>query len=339
MRTFASLFSGGGGVDIGAVQAGYTPVWAIEYDPAIAEVYAANIGRHVTCARVEDVDPADYDRPDVLWASPPCPSFSVANSQRGETDADLTIAKAVANFIRVLTPPVFCLENVPAYRHSCSLAIIEAALTECGYWTQASVLNAADYGVPQTRKRLILRACRDGFPPPLPSPTKWIGWYEAIEDLIPTLPPSQFAPWQLRRLEKLDLWQSFLMTPANANQEWGTGTLDAGQQAMTLQVTHGAGQYRAFLVEGVAAGERPPTVCHAEEPAFTIITAGGGRVHRTWLEQGRVVSMTTRALARFQSFPDSYELPAKNALACKVIGNAVPCELARRLLAGMEAAV
>ncbi len=54
----------------------------------------------------------------------------------------------------------------------------------------------------------------------------------------------------------------------------------------------------------------------------------GGRP-RAWLSRGRVVSMTPRALARFQSLPDSYVLPEKKSLACKGIGNGVPCDLMR----------
>jgi hypothetical protein len=81
-----------------------------------------------------------------------------------------------------------------------------------------------------------------------------------------------------------------------------------------------------------AAGDRCPTVLDTQEPSFTIKAPGGGRVHRAWLEQGRVVSMTPRALARFQSFPDSYLLPEKSATAVRVIGNAVPPKLYEAIL-------
>ena len=72
MKTFASLFSGGGGADFGAISAEFQPIWAIENDPDIAGVYAANIGHQPIVRSVAEVNPNSLERPDVLWASPPC---------------------------------------------------------------------------------------------------------------------------------------------------------------------------------------------------------------------------------------------------------------------------
>jgi site-specific DNA-cytosine methylase len=68
----------------------------------------------------------------------------------------------------------------------------------------------------------------------------------------------------------------------------------------------------------------------AAEPTYTV-QAGSNKPARAWLEAGRVVAMTPRALARFQSVPDSYQLPESRGLACRVIGNGVPCLLAQRI--------
>jgi hypothetical protein len=56
---------------------------------------------------------------------------------------------------------------------------------QLGYWLHVDVLNAADFGVPQTRRRLVVRAVRGGFVPHLPPKIAWRGWYDAIADLIP----------------------------------------------------------------------------------------------------------------------------------------------------------
>lgn len=80
--TFADIFAGGGGSSIGAMAAGYTPLWAIESSPEIAEVYAANIGAHVHIKPAQDVDIKRLDRPDLLLASPPCPQWSNARSKK-----------------------------------------------------------------------------------------------------------------------------------------------------------------------------------------------------------------------------------------------------------------
>ena len=66
------------------------------------------------------------------------------------------------------------------------------------------------------------------------------------------------------------------------------------------------------------------TTVTASQPAYTLPSTSGASRHKAWLQHGRVVKMTPRALARFQSFPDEYILPESSALACKGIGNAVP---------------
>ena len=92
-------------------------------------------------------------------------------------------------------------------------------------------------------------------------------------------------------------------------------------------------QFRAFIVAGdsnakTAWGDNQR---EQDEPAFSTKENANGRT-RAWLSSGRVVKMTPRALARFQSFPDSYILPDKTRLACTVIGNAVPPLLYQRVI-------
>jgi DNA (cytosine-5)-methyltransferase 1 len=153
---------------------------------------------------------------------------------------------------------------------------------------------------------------------------RWVGWYAAIEDLIPTLPPSAFAAWQLARLPE-DVAGSVLcanlsqtirdVTTRNANEP--SATVEAFFRPVRMP--------RAFLVDGATKDDgTTATVRTATDPAFTITSTATKRVARAWLSQGRVVRMTPRALARFQAFPDTYALPDKAALACRVIGNAVP---------------
>lgn len=400
MLTCGDIFSGGGGWSTGASLAGLTPLWAIESDPAIAEVYAANLGSHVIVEDAAKVNINRLEPVDVLLASPPCQSHSQARSKKLPKRDDAEIGVCVLDYIRILKPKFIFIENVEGWKRSKSFLQIFDGLHSLGYWTNVQVLNAADFAVPQTRRRLILRASREGMLPALPLPVQWRGWYQAIEDLIPTLPESRFAEWQLKRLpEKIHTFlanhdQSEWVTtgcatreataPANTIVGASGGRLRAfiatvqdensdihyeAEPSPTITSGHGAAKYRAFIVEGSAAGEDNPyplPVRDADEPVFTmrarqnnprafiVDQRNGGRdstvkganepvftqtnysvkhpAPRAWLSQGHVVSMTPRALARFQSFPDSYELPQKNALACRVIGNAVPALLAQRLL-------
>lgn len=300
--TIATLFSGGEGVGCGARQAGLRHIWGIEIDDPIAQVARDN-GFDVRTTNILQANPADYEIPTVLHASPPCVNFSDANPTGLETAYDLALARATARFIEVLQPPRFTLENVWRYRKSESWAIICDTLNRCGYWFDLAHVNAANMGVPQTRKRMIVRAALGQMIPQLPAPEPWIGWYESISDLIPTLPESKFAPWQLRGLRAL--WETTLVDSAG---------------------------YPG------ADGERIPVTRRAEEPANTILANHGGRGIKAFVvdgasAQGRVVQMTARCGARFQGFPDEYRLPENKALVWRVIGMAVPPLLYQRIIA------
>ena len=364
----ATLFSGGGGAEA-LLRSHINFVHAVEYDAHIAAVYAANIGPHVQVARVEDVDYSLWGALDYLHASPVCKEYSAAKTNGAEGEGDLSSAAAVVRCLEATQPRVFTLENVGAYQHGQAFRLIVQWLNHNGYMWHAEVLNAADFGVPQTRRRLILRAVRDALLPTLPPPVKWVGWYAAIEDLIPELPESQFAPWQEKRLPQELTCEPFMVGGANTSDDQaaaGVGVSLRAQPTRTVNASN-AQHWRAFIVDGQTndAGACV-TVPHSDAPMYTVsascdrrparafLVSGGNSYtpilagdapsvklgaspstaagHRAWLTTGRVVKMTPRALARFQSFPDWYELPAKASLACTIIGNAAPSLLMQQIV-------
>lgn len=347
MITFASMFSGFGGADCGAIAAGMIPTWGIELDPKIAAVANRNLGEHVRVADILDCNPVDFPAVDVLHASPPCPNFSQAKTGGGETELDIALARKVAAFITTLQPRIFTLENVWGYRNSRSWAIIRETLNVAGYWHDIAHVNAADYGVPQTRKRMIVRAIRGAWVPMLSEPETWIGWYAAIEDLIDDLPDTEFAPWQLARLpeeikETLMLWnmgQTIRPVTTRSVHE-PVHTVDTGMMRRPSSIPQavligGGNRSEAFLQ--YAKENRPsiPGRKEATEPSMAISATASGDM-RAFLvgknnDAGRVVAMTPRCLARFQSFPDWFVLPESKTLAVKGIGNAVPPLLMEKL--------
>jgi DNA (cytosine-5)-methyltransferase 1 len=116
MKTFASLFSGGGGADYGAIKARFQPIWGIEIDSAIAEAYTANLGHQPIIKSVDDVNPKRLERPDVLWASPPCQAFSVARNKKLANKTDADIGKSIIPFLEILQLP--CLEDAIVRDHN-----------------------------------------------------------------------------------------------------------------------------------------------------------------------------------------------------------------------------
>lgn len=333
MFTFATLFSGGGLADVGLMAAGGRPLWAVEYDPAIAGVYRRNVGDHVLVADVGAVDYSALPAVDWLHASPVCTRASLANAGAVESPEDIASAQAVVRAIRAASPAVVTVENVWGYRKFAAFGLILQALGDLGYFVDFSHVNAAEFGVPQTRRRLILLASRCLLPP-LPQPVAWVSWYAAISDLLPALPDSALAPWQAARLPA-DLC-SLLLDSKNTSQERGKLYRAADEPCFTVVADdRPSHRPRAILIDGnngrVDGGA--PIMRAGDEPAFTLAGARAA-THRAAGPRGesvQVVSMTARALARFQSIPDWYLLPNEARLAAKVIGNAVPPLLMERI--------
>jgi DNA (cytosine-5)-methyltransferase 1 len=327
------MFSGFEGFGIGAKAAGCRHLWGIEYSTDIAAVAEQNGFRSIV-ADVRNVDFAVLERPSHLHASPVCKNASVANVNGEESDQDIETAEAVCRAIEILKPDTFSLENVSGYREFKSFYLITSCLYACGYFYESRVLNAADFGVPQTRKRLILLARRDGrslkFPPPTHAPRNrllpmfetrlpWVGWYEAIADIVGELPDSAFTPWQLKRMPR-----EILQTVS--------GVSDAYEPTRVVSATN-AENWRAFIVDGRnVRSNGAPTFRYSDDPMITIVSSASRGIARALLPMGRIVRVTPRALARFQSFPDSYQLPSRMRLACEGIGNAVPPLMAQRIM-------
>lgn len=325
MTTFASMFTGGGGADYGASLAGFDHLWGVEYSADIASVAWLN-GYPTIIGNVCDVDYNDLSRPDWLHASPPCINASVANTKMGETDLDMELAQAVCRAIVALKPDYFSLENVRGYATFKAYQAIKECLLANGYTYIDGILNAADYGTPQTRIRLFLVASRVSTPR-LPLPTHydarsgamnmflkpWIGWHEAISDLLDDLPETQFAPWQLKRLPE-HIKESVLVPHAGAENAQ-LSIVQASNPSYTI--TTQSSRSRAYLVQDQNTSN--PNPFHAaDRPAITLAQKSMPKAY-----VGRVVKLSPRCLARFNGLGDDYKLPSKQSLACKILGNMV----------------
>lgn len=322
--TITTLFSGIGGADLGAIAAGFEPCEAVEFDPQLAELHKANIGGKCHVKNILDCDPFKFEKVDLLHASPVCKSFSTANANKGEKQLDIDCAKKVAEFIQVLQPSTFTLENVQAYGKSKAFNIILEMLYSQGYWVNYQVLNAADFSVPQSRRRLILIAVKSGFIPPLPPKQKHVGWYAAIADLVHDLPDSQLADWQLKRIP--EVYQSVLLGGHQGHRAYDVAEIYKPSHTLTCDgVQHGI---KAILIENTGArSDRELQTRTANEPCWTLRAMGqDGHYHRAnaLLENTKIKALDIACLARLQSFPDDYKWSGRKSLDGMGIGNSVP---------------
>jgi len=166
------LFSGCGGLTLGLKQAGFRVVGAVEVDPLAVETYKANHKRIVIWPRDIRAVPAAQVRRrlklrrgqlDLLAGCPPCQGFSTMTTLNGRSvEADLRndLVFEFVRFVRVLRPKALMIENVPGLAKDKRIRQVIAQLEAIGYRCTRDVLDAADYGVPQRRKRFILLAGR-----------------------------------------------------------------------------------------------------------------------------------------------------------------------------------
>ena len=300
-----TYFSGGGLVEEG-LKGIIDPVVAVEYDEKISGVYRNNFGNHIVTADVRDVDPKELvgkidGEVEYFHASPVCKNYSLAKNNHEELELDKETAASTAEFISKVRPKVVTIENVKGYKDSEAMKTITDALDEAGYKWDADVYNAADYGGYTNRERLIVRAVRDGELPANPEKQKRkSGWYEAVEDIMPTLTEKKngVAPWMDERLKADGIDWRHIDKPLYV---MGSG-------------------YANGTVPHAFADELLPTL---RTKSGDVIVMPDGKVYRA---MGRV-------LARVSGVSDDYQMPASEALSHTIIGNGIPTQLTENVIA------
>lgn len=325
------LFAGCGGMTRGFVDSGcYEPVFAVELDEDAADTYARNFGDHVFVGPIEKVE--SFPRADVLIGGPPCQGFSPLNMTRVGLDRR-ALWREYLRALREANPRIFVMENVPELLKSGEFAAFkQAAERDLGYKVEARILNAADYGVPQTRRRAIVIGSRVG-PPVFPSRTHY--------------PPDALP------LEGGEPWRTFRWAVSNPTKLPGKPNgrrwhNPRNPKAFSIK------RYEAIPNEGenrFTLAERAPEITPAcwlrktsgstdvfgrlwwDRPAYTIRTEFFKPEKGRYLHPKEHRPITVREAARCMSFPDDFVLPEDQSMTsiARQIGNAVPPLLARRL--------
>ena len=180
-----SLFSGAGGMDLGFINSGFDIVWANDFFAEAVESYKNNIGEiqygDITKISSEEMP----DNIDIVIGGFPCQGFSVANNKRSMEDQRNFLYKEMLRVIRDKKPKFFVAENVKGILSIGKGKVFEMIKSDfenladengniIGYKVEARVVNAAEYGVPQARERVLIIGNRIGVDNPFPVKTHYI---------------------------------------------------------------------------------------------------------------------------------------------------------------------
>ncbi len=287
-----SLFSGAGGLDLGFKMAGHEIIWANDLYGDAVETYRRNLGDHIICEDISKIKADDVPDCDIIIGGFPCQGFSVANTKRHENDERNTLYKELIRIIDSKKPKFFLAENVKGLTNLAKGKVFEMILKDfenLGYVVKHKILNAADYGVPQTRQRVIIVGVRKDidFEYVYPQPThdkngenglpRWVSVGEAMSvipdpDLPNDLPNHEYSKYKL-----------------NFNGYIGHRELDPDKPAPTV----------------TARGDNKGGVVILPHPNATR-------------------RMSCRELATVQSFPLNYYFFGNRSSVYRQIGNAVP---------------
>ncbi|GAB2895591.1 DNA cytosine methyltransferase [Uliginosibacterium flavum] len=311
------LFAGAGGLSVGLKMSGWDVRVAVEYDSTAIETHRKNMPETLhLCDDIRDIDFKQYAGSiDLVAGGPPCQPFSVSGKQLGKLD----VRDMVPEFVRVvreIRPRAFLMENVAGLTTARFLPYLEDRvdeLRELGYEVYWQVLNAADYGIPQNRRRLFVIGLPVGTKFDFPKPTHG---------------PSHKNKYR---------------TVAEALEGCPVDHINQAKVIFAKNPILRRSPYAGMLLNGKG---RP---LNMDAPAHTIpASAGGNRTHildpqgvlRQYHEHlqaggkpktGEVKGcsrLTVRQSARLQTFPDWFEFVGRRNQQYAQIGNAVPPEFA-----------
>jgi DNA (cytosine-5)-methyltransferase 1 len=325
------LFAGCGGMTRGFHDSKrFRSVFAVESDADAAETYRLNFGDHVAEVPIEDV--AVFPSADVVIGGPPCQGFSPLNREAVGFERR-GLWREYVRALEQADPDVFVMENVPELLGSAEYAAFKVRAEEdLGFVVDEGVLNAADFGVPQRRRRAIAIGTKgDAVPWPTPTHgepdsghdrTDWVTFRQAVEGLS-RVPDG--AAWHRPRNPRPFSVRRYKAVPRDGGNRF--------QMQKNLD--------RAGLGDLVPRcwREKPTGTTDVfgrlwwDRPAYTIRTEFYKPEKGRYLHPSAHRPITVREAARCMSFPDDFRLPEHQAMTsiARQVGNAVPPLLAQRI--------
>ena len=337
-KGFVDLFCGAGGFTIGFSKAGWRPLISADWNRYVAETHRANypsvpfLEGDLASEEVQSkiFDSLGKNKVGVVVGGPPCQGFSVFGKRRfvntkgynPHRDSRNRLVYAFLNVVKRLSPRWFVMENVPGLATLDDGLFLKNLIKEfhdLGYPNaQARILNAADYGVPQLRRRLIIIGNRTGHIIPWPkkkffeNPTDWQDSYRKVGDVITDLAePDSYSRYSCHAPmnHKPLLVERYKYIPEG-------GCLNVDKLPEYLK--------SGYRTEEVKNYSHVFKRLHRDRASFTMVPGHNAFPIHPWLNR----ALTVREAARIQTFPDDLTFMGPRQEQCIQVGNAFPPVLA-----------
>lgn len=296
-----SLFSGAGGMDLGFTQAGFEIIFANDTSVRACETYKKNLGLEPVNKDVRKI--REFPRADVLIACNPCQGFSMIG-KRDEGDKRNLLYREIFRCLRLVKPKYFVVENVKGLASLYKgkfLRRMLAGFRRCGYRVRWQILDAKDYGIPQHRERIFIIGVRKDLKVDYKFPDKTHGprlqRCVTLKDAIGKLP----KPKKNEYFHD-DYWPFFYMS-RNRRADWNSVSYTI--QAMAQHIP-----------------------LHPSCPPMKRV---GKDKFRFTESKKKYRRLSVRECARIQTFPDNFEFGGSLESQYRLVGNAVPPLLARKI--------
>lgn len=367
--TALDLFCGCGGISAGLRDAGFQVLAGADIEPKFMDTFQRNFGgarafaidlaQSKPAALMSNVGVAPGEL-DILAGGPPCQGFSknVPRKLRRPDDANNLLVKTFLDYAEALAPKMILMENVAEMRNGFSQRFSEEVrerLTQCGYSVASAVMNAAEYGVPQRRRRAFFLATKDAPAPAVPPPTHrkraaqsksqsdflgardFVTVWDAIGDLPSVAHGEGEEPCEYAREPFSDYQASARNSDGKVNNHIAR-RLAQTQYARLSALLPGQGHGDLpdeLKVRGGYSGAYGRLTKDMVAPTITrwMFHPGSGR----WGHPTDIRTLTIREAARIQGFKDDYEFVGSFVQQAGQLGNAAPPLLISAIASSMRA--
>lgn len=337
--TMIDLFCGAGGFAVGCDWAGFQSVFGVDHLEPAMQTWTRNHPNAIGClGDITKLSPDDVKKMllkkgvkhiNMITGGVPCQGFSIANRKHNDNDERNFLFLEYMKFVKVFMPDYIILENVSGMRSTAGGKFendIKEYMKSLGYETTVKLVNAADYGVPQLRQRLLFVGVRKkcGLASKYVFPEgDFVGKYRTVEDAISDLPA-------LGNAESTEEYSSKPLTDYQKLMR-GTGKIKGIKKTNKL-FNHVAPNHPQETIDKIATtkpGEpmypkfKQRIRLKKDSPSPTQL-AGGIRPQFQFGHPDQPRGLTIRERARIQSFPDSYVFEGGTVQERVQTGNAVP---------------